>query len=402
MLDKVIRDSVHGDIYINDEVVYEIINTPEMQRLRRILQLGGAQFAYPSASHTRSSHSLGVYHIVGMFLEGPGFSEVSKEDGLLVRLAGLMHDFGHGAFSHTFEKITTRSHELYTADIITNPEGNIAPILIKHGINPSDVVSVIDGTYPNKAINLLVSSQLDADRLDYLMRDSYNCGVNYANIDVKWLSRHAFVIDEKITFPKKTIYAIESYLLGRYHMYQQVYGHKLSVAFDEMFKVWYKRLSELNQKGYQFRNPVIQEMFSEIFAGETIPTSKYLKFDDYMMFEIFKSLSEEEDKIIADLSSRIVNRNLFAYREFDEVKVNTLKAELREQGFDTNYYLIKTTPKKPMIYKDGIIDGKDETIYIQKSGKIKPLSKVSLLSQVANETNGENLEKKYLFPKEIV
>ncbi|AUF83271.1 HD domain-containing protein [Mesoplasma syrphidae] len=402
MFEKVIRDSVHGDIYINEEVVYQIMNTPEMQRMRRILQLGGAQFAYPGASHTRFSHSIGVYHIVGMFLDAPGFKEVNEKDRILVKLAGLMHDFGHGPFSHTFEKITTKSHEDYTADIIRNSNGNIAPILKSFNIDPEEVIQIIEGVYPNKAVNLLVSSQLDADRLDYLMRDSYNCGVNYAALDIKWMVRHAQVIDDKIVFPKKLVYAIESYLLGRYHMYKQVYNHKLSIAFDAMFIVWFKRLKYLFDKGYQFKHSYIGEMFKEIFNKQEIPLEKYLTFDDYFIFEIFKMCAIEDDQILADLSDRLINRRIFAYCEFSDIKVGEMKTKLKEAGYNLDYYFISITPKQSLIYKDGIIDGKDERIYIQNHNKIQSIQKLSLLTDSIKEINEIKLEKKYLFPKEIV
>jgi len=233
----IIRDSIHGDIYVEDEAIYEIINTPEFQRLRRLSQLGGAQFAYPGATHTRFSHSLGVYYVIGEFLKNPYFAEATTEkEKLLVKIAGLLHDIGHGPFSHSFEGITKKSHEDYSVAIIKNPEGNIAKILKKHRINPEDVADIIEGNYKNEYVSLLVSSQLDADRLDYLKRDAYYAGVNYASIDVSFLVRNVMIVEDKIAYSTKAIYAIESYLLGRYHMFKQVYNHKISIAFDTLLQ----------------------------------------------------------------------------------------------------------------------------------------------------------------------
>jgi len=161
MRERVIRDSVHGDIYINDDVILELIDTSEFQRLRRIAQLAGAQFAYPGATHTRFSHSLGVYYVIGEFLKNPDLDKhTSPKEKLLVKIAGLLHDLGHGPFSHTFEKITHKSHEQYSIELITNPSGTIAKILKKYHINPKDVASIIEGTYKNEFVSLLVSSQL--------------------------------------------------------------------------------------------------------------------------------------------------------------------------------------------------------------------------------------------------
>ncbi|WP_031542281.1 HD domain-containing protein [Mesoplasma photuris] len=403
MFEKVIRDSVHGDIRVNDEVVWEIIDTPEIQRLRRILQLGGAQFAYPSATHNRFSHSVGVYHVVSLFLESQGMKEISDHDKLIVKLAGLMHDLGHGAFSHTFEKVTGVNHEQYTAEIILNKEGNIFKILEKHEIDPKEIVSVINGKHPNKVINLLVSSQLDADRLDYLMRDSYSCGVSYANLDINWIVRNSKIVDDKIVFNKKSIFAIESYLLGRYHMYRQVYNHKLSITFDAMFFTWFERVKDLYNLNHDFFDIRVLKLFGPILNGEKLSVSDYLKFDDYTMYDIFKICTLDSDSILSDLSRRILNRDLFVLREADEITASKLKSKITNAGFVLKYYFIDSTPKKLNIYKDSAKSGKDETIYIEdKDGSIKPLSELTLLKNSIDDINGSKIIKKYLFPKEIV
>ncbi|AME12366.1 HD domain protein [Mycoplasma mycoides subsp. mycoides] len=284
---KVIRDNVHGDIYFDDVIYIQLINTYEMQRLRRILQLAGTQLAYSSATHTRFSHCIGTYYILKEFFKNKAFLKINSYEQKLVKIAGLLHDIGHGAFSHTFEKITHKNHEQYTSEIILNKKGNIYPILKKHHINPQDIVDIINGTYKNKIINLLVSSQIDADRFDYLKRDSISCGVDYATLDFKWMIRNAFIIGDKIVFPKKTIYAIESYLLGRYHMYQQVYNHKTSTIFDAMFISWFKRVTDLFNNDYKFKDNRIIELFSNLFYNKDIDLDSYLKIDDYLMFDIF-------------------------------------------------------------------------------------------------------------------
>lgn len=402
MYEKVVRDNVHGDIYFHEPIFFEILNTPEMQRLRRILQLGGSGLAYPGATHTRFSHSLGVYHVVSLFLEAQAFKDISEKDKRLVLLAGLMHDIGHGAFSHTFEKITKRSHEEYTVDLILNPQGQIAPILKKYHVNPQEVCAIIQGTYKNKVLNLLVSSQLDADRLDYLMRDSYNCGVDYASLDIRWIVRHVSIIENKIVFPKKAIHAIESYLLGRYHMYQQVYNHKSSIGFDNLFSLWYDRALELHQQNYDFHDPRINEFFKEIFINAVIPLDKYLTIDDYTMLDLFKIYSKSEDLIFQDLSNRLVNRRIFQVVKANEINKKEILQKLKKNNLDTKYYFAEVVPKRSIIYQDGKIDGKDETIWIENKGQILPLGQLSVFTQSIEKINKTNNEKIFLFPKELV
>ncbi|CBW53847.1 Conserved hypothetical protein with HD domain [Mycoplasma mycoides subsp. capri LC str. 95010] len=401
---KVIRDNVHGDIYFDDVIYIQLINTYEMQRLRRILQLAGTQLAYPSATHTRFSHSIGTYYILKEFFKNKAFLKISSYEQKLVKIAGLLHDIGHGAFSHTFEKITHKNHEQYTSEIILNKKGNIYPILKKHHINPQDIVDIINGTYKNKIINLLVSSQIDADRFDYLKRDSISCGVDYATLDFKWMIRNAFIIGDKIVFPKKTIYAIESYLLGRYHMYQQVYNHKTSTIFDAMFISWFKRVTDLFNNNYKFKDNRIIELFINVFNNKDIDLDSYLKIDDYLMFDIFKNCSSEKDVILSDLSKRLTDRKLFTIRDEKLINKTTLINKLNKLGLDPTYYLLETNIRPLSMYNPVIKNNKDENIYLYDSNnqQVHELSYYSKLVKFFQKSNSQKNLRKIIFPKEIV
>ncbi|ACU78817.1 HD domain-containing protein [Mycoplasma mycoides] len=401
---KVIRDNVHGDIYFDDVIYIQLINTYEMQRLRRILQLAGTQLAYPSATHTRFSHCIGTYYILKEFFKNKAFLKISSYEQKLVKIAGLLHDIGHGAFSHTFEKITHKNHEQYTSEIILNKKGNIYPILKKHHINPQDIVDIINGTYKNKIINLLVSSQIDADRFDYLKRDSISCGVDYATLDFKWMIRNAFIIGDKIVFPKKTIYAIESYLLGRYHMYQQVYNHKTSTIFDAMFISWFKRVTDLFNNNYKFKDNRIIELFINVFNNKDIDLDAYLKIDDYLMFDIFKNCSSEKDVILSDLSKRLTDRKLFTIRDEKLINKTTLINKLNKLGLDPTYYLLEANIRPLSMYNPVIKNNKDENIYLYDSNnqQVHELSYYSKLVKFFQKSNSQKNLRKIIFPKEIV
>ncbi|QQY78354.1 HD domain-containing protein [Mycoplasma mycoides subsp. capri] len=401
---KVIRDNVHGDIYFDDVIYIQLINTYEMQRLRRILQLAGTQLAYPSATHTRFSHCIGTYYILKEFFKNKAFLKISSYEQKLVKIAGLLHDIGHGAFSHTFEKITHKNHEQYTSEIILNKKGNIYPILKKHHINPQDIVDIINGTYKNKIINLLVSSQIDADRFDYLKRDSISCGVDYATLDFKWMIRNAFIIGDKIAFPKKTIYAIESYLLGRYHMYQQVYNHKTSTIFDAMFISWFKRITDLFNNNYKFKDNRIIELFINVFNNKDIDLDSYLKIDDYLMFDIFKNCSSEKDVILSDLSKRLTDRKLFTIRDEKLINKTTLINKLNKLGLDPTYYLLEANIRPLSMYNPVIKNNKDENIYLYDSNnqQVHELSYYSKLVKFFQKSNSQKNLRKIIFPKEIV
>ncbi|WP_338985021.1 HD domain-containing protein [Spiroplasma endosymbiont of Diplazon laetatorius] len=391
-MEKFIRDNVHGEIYIEDKIFTDLIDTNEFQRLRRIIQLGGGQFVFPSANHTRFSHCIGVYHVICKFLENEQINQhISDKDKRVLKIAGLLHDIGHGPFSHTFELVSTRHHEEYTVDLI---KGNteINKVLLEHGVDPEEVVSVIEGRHKNKVVNSLVSSQLDADRLDYLQRDSIGAGVNYSKPDIDWIIRNAKIHDDKIVFASKTMNAIENFLLGRYHMFKQVYEHKISTAFDNTFKMWFKRFKDLYLSGYDFKNKDTAELFKEVFEEKAMPLDKYIYLDDYSMFDIFKLLKDEEDEILKDLSNRLLNR-----------KFLKVSSELTQEGFEkmksnfkgqSEYYFDSITIKDIFIYKDQ--NGKkDETIYILKNDK---LSNLKDISEILNIDWKNNVKKVYIFP----
>ncbi|AGR41654.1 HD domain-containing protein [Spiroplasma taiwanense] len=393
-MEKIIRDNVHGEIVIEDKIFLDLINSPEFQRLRRIIQLGGGQFVFPGANHTRFSHCIGVYHIISKFLNNVSFSsQLSEHEKRIVKIAGLLHDLGHGPFSHTFESISNQKHENYTLDIILG-DTNINKILKKYTIDPNEIVLIIDGKHTNQILNLLVSSQLDADRLDYLLRDGVNIGVSYSKIDLNWIIRNARIFNNKIVFLEKTVNAIEHYLLGRFHMFVQVYEHKVSVAFDQTFKMWFLRLKDLYKDGYKFKNEYYLIFLKDLMDEKILSLENYLRLDDYTMFEIIKNTKEEDDFILSDLSNRLITRKFLSAKiDIGEEEFNFKKNNFK---YDFRYYFNIIKTKNIFIYREEK-SAKDENIYILRSDN--ELIKLSEISKILN-INMENINKNiYIFPK---
>ena len=221
--EKVFKDPIHKYVHVKDQLIWDLIKTKEFQRLRRIKQLGTLYLAFHTAEHSRFGHSLGVYEIVRRMIDESfvGREAWNNKDRSLALCAALLHDLGHGPFSHSFEKIFNTDHEAFTQEIITgNTEVNEVLSRVSETF-PQEVADVINKTHKNKLVISMISSQIDADRMDYLQRDAYFTGVSYGTFDMERILRLMRPSKDEVLIKESGMHAVENFIMSRYQMYWQ-------------------------------------------------------------------------------------------------------------------------------------------------------------------------------------
>ena len=393
---KVLKDPVHSYIHINYEVVWNCLDSKEFQRLRRIRQLGGDFQVYPTAEHSRFSHSLGVYEIVRrMVTEIKSLSvELSEYDKICVMLAGLLHDVGHGPFSHAFEHVTKHSHEGYTAKIILG-ETELNQVLAEVSPRlPEDIVSIIEHNHPNDILNQIISGQLDADRMDYLLRDSYFSATSYGQFDLERILRTMRVrkIDEnkKALVVKYTgIHSVEDYIMARYQMYWQVYYHPVARSYEAVFIQLFNRLKDIFKENKEYFYDM--KVLIPFLEKNVVSVEEYFKLDENSLLYCCSLIQDKDDEIAADLARRLQNRRLFEYVDYSEENLAQIKNMLKEQNLDEKYYL-RVENVEASVYSPY----KGRKILIEQlDGKIVALEKASTI--VESITKGETKREGTIF-----
>ncbi|TWS94227.1 HD domain-containing protein [Streptococcus sp. sy018] len=407
MKEKIFRDPIHNQIVVDHPVVYDLINTPEFQRLRRIKQLGTTGFTFHGGEHSRFSHCLGVYHLARQVTRT--FSENYTEhwqadDNLLTMVAALLHDLGHGPYSHTFEGLFATDHEQFTQEIITSPTTAINQILTKVAPNfPDKVASVINHTYPNKQVIQLISSQIDCDRMDYLLRDSYMTGVQYGQFDLTRILSSLRPLDSGLVFTKGGYHAVEDYLISRYQMYMQVYFHPASRAMEVLLKNLLKRAQVLyptHQNFFRKESPKLIPFFDKTYT-----LKDYLKLDDSILNTYIQSWMDSTDPILSDLSQRFINRRVLksvTFAEKDEPVIQQLRQEIAAIGFDPAYYTaINSSFDLPYdIYRPESNKPRTQIDILQDDNSLLELSQKSPL--VASLMGTFHGDRRFYFPKEML
>ena len=395
MSEKIYRDSVHNIILLKTDtdegkLLVKLIDTAEFQRLRRIRQLGLAHFAYQAAEHSRFTHSLGALHLATRILAKLRAKyEISDEEQIAVRVAALLHDIGHGAFSHVIETIFGFHHEDFTIEAVLSEETEVGQLLHEFSPQlPKDVANIISGKFRPMALAQLVSSQLDIDRMDYLLRDSLMTGAKYGIYDLEWIIKSLGIDEEndRLYVSARGIYAVEGYLQARYYMFRQVYFHRTLRSAEAILRSIMRRALYLFQNGESVWYAK-GTAFEKILRGERLTLQEHLQIDDNDVMFYIKQWQGSEDKILSDLSNRFLNRKLFKIFDLDmpederrEFLAGAQKV-VENAGFDPKYYFIEDHASDiPYYFYTKDIDEPKSLIYVEdgfSNPQIREISEVS-------------------------
>ena len=346
--EKVLRDPVHGFVYIQHQLILDLLDTKEFQRLRRIKQLGASQFTFHGAEHSRFSHSLGVYELTRRIcdvfqrnypIEKEGENGWDDNERLVTLCAALLHDIGHGPYSHTFESIFNTNHEEWSIRFVLSPDTEVHQVLKSVSKDfPQKVASVIQKTYPNPQVVQLISSQMDADRMDYLQRDAYFTGVTYGSFDLTRILRVIRPHKKGIVVQIQGMHAVEDYIVSRYQMYMQVYFHRVSRGMEVTLDRLLKRATRL----YRENPNNIDAGLLEPFFKQTFSLKDYFSLDDGALTSSFTKWREHPDVILSDLACRFLDRRPLKSVTYDKKTdlniVEILKSFIEESGYETEYY----------------------------------------------------------------
>ncbi|MFY4775303.1 HD domain-containing protein [Metabacillus sp. RGM 3146] len=404
--EKVFKDPVHRYIHVRDKLIWDLIGTAEFQRLRRIKQLGTTYLTFHGAEHSRFTHSMGVYEIVRRIVDDvfKGRPEWDDSERMVSLCAALLHDLGHGPFSHSFEKVFHLDHEDYTRAIILG-DTEVNRVLRVMGEDfPKKVAEVIAKTYANKQVVSLISSQIDADRMDYLQRDAYYTGVSYGHFDMERILRVMRPREDQVVIKQSGMHAVEDYIMSRYQMYWQVYFHPVTRSAEVILTKILHRAMQLYRDKYKFILEPIH--FYSIFNGE-MPLQDYLKLDESIIMFYFQAWQEEQDAILSDLCKRFINRNLFQYIEFNPtneemMKLMELTVLFKKAGIDPEYYLVvDSSSDLPYdFYRPGEEEERLPIHLIRSNGDIRELSRES---EIVDAISGKRrTDHKLYFPMDLI
>ncbi len=367
---KIINDPVYGFITIDDELINQVIAHPYFQRLRRITQMAMANLVYPGAVHSRLHHALGAYYLMGIAInELKNKSvDISPEEEQAAKVAILLHDIGHGPFSHALEQVLveTRHHEELSLMIIEELNKQFNGQL-------SLAIEIFTDKYPKKFLYQLISGQLDVDRMDYLTRDSFFTGVNEGVIGYDRILKMLTVHNGELMVEEKSIYSIEKFLVARRLMYWQVYLHKTVLCAEQMLKRIIKRAKHIKAATqHPLHNFITQPI-------QTVTLEEFCNLDDYDVLSAIKGWCNHEDKILSTLCKGIINRQLLKVQYFGKpVEEEKLQIKILEACSTLN---LSTEDAAWLVFTGEVSSStynleKEHIHILFKNGSVKDISEV--------------------------
>jgi len=401
MSERIYRDPVHNIIRLQTdsdegELMMRLIDAAEFQRLRRIKQLGLGLYTYQGAEHSRFTHSLGAFHLMTRVLDR--LSEtyaIDPGDRIAARAAALLHDVGHGSFSHVMEKVLNFHHERWTVQVILDEASEVGQLLRSHSDDlPHKLASIIEGTFQPAALAQLVSSQLDVDRMDYLLRDSLMTGAKYGIYDLEWII-NALAIDEaadRVYVQARGVYAVEEYLQARYYMFRQVYFHRTLRSAEAVLRSIMRRALHLLDDGQEVWH-ASGTAFEKILRREVLSISEHMQVDDSDFVFHIKQWQRSSDPILRDLSRRFIARSLFKAIDIDMPPdqqadfLSTARQTVERAGFDPDYYFIEDRASDVPYYSYYHSEKSEPKTHIYvESGYASP--QIKEISEVSNVVKG--------------
>ncbi len=402
-VEKIIRDPVHDVISFDlsdrlDALLFDLLNSAEFQRLRRVRQLGLAGAAYPGADHSRYSHSLGVLEMARKILAQLALhTPISPEERAAVLCAALLHDLGHGPFSHVFERVTGIHHEQLTRRIISDPASEVNRRLLRFDSSlPGRVIELFDNQRHRPFLHDMISSQLDADRMDYLLRDDLHTGSRYGAFDLQWVIR-AMVVDpatQRLAVTLKGLSAVEGFLQARYHMYRNVYFHKVVRSGEGMLRLALQRARRLAIQG-RLDWPTTDDGFYKALVGQRLTIAEFAMLDDTSVLASFKKwVASSEDATLAALCRGLLFRKLFKTVDISqehepdridraiEAAAKAVSAAGGDPAYDLFYDQANDTPYE-IFNADGAASG-SEILVIDAGGTLRPFATMSPFVSVLN------------------
>jgi HD superfamily phosphohydrolase len=386
---KIFNDPVYGFLTIPGDLIFDIIEHPYFQRLRRIKQLGLTDMVYPGALHTRFHHALGAMHLMGITLDslaGKGHF-ITEEEREAVQIAILLHDIGHGPFSHAleFSLLPGVKHEDLSRLIMQRLNEEFKGKL-------QMAIDIFNDTYPRRFFHQRVSSQLDMDRLDYLQRDCFFTGVSEGTIGIDRILKMLEVVNDRLVVEEKGIYSIENFLTARRLMYWQVYLHKTTVSSEKMVTSIIKRSKDLYLSGKQvFASPALavflkNNVTCSYFVSAPVYLDEFTTLDDYDIWGAIKVWVNDKDDILSFLCHSLLTRKLFkidiSAEEIDNERIENIKERILDklvtQESDLNYFLYS-----------GILSN---AAYLSESENINILTKKGKLTDVAEASDLPNIK----------